>query len=66
MKLSDRSPLWKWREIMEWLYQNKLVDEKERLDNAVFLEHINAALEERDIHIRQTRQDILRQLPGSH
>ena len=46
MKLAEKSPLWKWREITEWLYKNKLIQEKELVVNAAFLENVNAVLEE--------------------
>lgn len=65
MKLSDRSPLWKWREITEWLYQSNMIVEKEIVINAEFLENINAALEERDAHIYKTRQALIRKLTHS-
>lgn len=28
MKLSDRSPFWKWRFVVEWLYKNRIVEDK--------------------------------------
>ncbi len=62
MKLSDRSPLWKWREIVEWLYQCHLIKEKELVENAEFLESMNAVLEERDAKIRKSRQGLLKKL----
>lgn len=55
MKLADKSPLWKWNEIVEWLYYHNLIKEKEPLDRAIFLENLNAALEERDNNVRKTR-----------
>lgn len=61
MKLADKSPLWKWREIVEWLYVNKLIKE-EWVKNAVFLENLNAALEERDSKVRKYRHGLLRKL----
>lgn len=60
MKLSDRSPLWKWREIVEWLYQHHLINEKEAVSDATFLENVNAVLEERDPAIRKLRQGLLK------
>ncbi|HLB43117.1 MAG TPA: DNA-binding protein [Gammaproteobacteria bacterium] len=62
MKLSDKSPLWKWREIAEWLYQNNLIQEKDMIKNAAFLENVNVALEERDIKIKQARHGLLKKL----
>ena len=64
MKLSARSPLWKWHDVAEWLYRNHLIAEKETIDNALFIENINAALEERDATIRKIRKKIIKQLVG--
>ena len=62
MKLAEKSPLWKWREITEWLYKNKLIQEKELVVNAAFLENMNAALEERDVKTRKYRHGLLKKL----
>jgi len=62
MKLSGRSPLWKWREIVEWLYRHNLLNQKEIVENAIFFESINAVLEERDESTRKLRQNLLKQL----
>lgn len=61
MKLEDRSPCWRWREIITWLYENELT-QKEEVDNAYFLAHLNAALEERDPETNKFRQHLLKQL----
>jgi predicted DNA-binding transcriptional regulator AlpA len=61
MKLADKSPLWKWREITEWLYKNKLI-QQELVVNAAFLENVNAALEERDVKTRKYRHGLLKKL----
>ncbi len=63
MKLTDRSPFWRWREIAEWLYDNKLID-KQEVEKAEFLEDINAVLEERDPKIRIARQMLLKEIGG--
>jgi hypothetical protein len=62
MKLSDKSPLWKWREIVEWLYFHNLIKEKELVDKAIFIEHLNAVLEERDQAVRKSRKILLEKL----
>jgi len=66
MKLSDKSPFWKWREVIEWLYDNNLVKEKEAVENALFLETVNAILEERDVKIKQNRQGLLKKFEKLH
>jgi hypothetical protein len=62
--LSGRSPLWKWYEIATWLYMNEVITEKEIVDNAEFIEDINAVLEEHDKKIKKARQELLKELSG--
>jgi len=62
MKLSDKSPLWKWREIAEWLYANKIKLEKELVINAEFIENMNLVLENRNPKSKQYRDSLLKQL----
>jgi hypothetical protein len=61
MKLSERSPCWRWREITAWLYKNELI-KKESVDDANFLAHVNVALEERDPETKRMRCHILSKL----
>lgn len=60
MKLTDKSPLWKWREIVEWLYFHQLIKEKTLLNRAIFLETINAVLELRNAGDRKVCKDLLK------
>lgn len=62
MWLSNKSPFWKWSEIANWLYHNHLITEKEVVTNALFVEHMNAALEERDITARKYRHSLLKKI----
>lgn len=63
MKLSAKSPFWKWREVVEWLFDNKLIiKEKEEVENAYFLETLNAVLEERDVEVRKSRAGLLKKI----
>jgi hypothetical protein len=48
MKLAEKSPLWKWREIVEWLYFHNLIKEKSLLEKAIAIQRLNGVLEERD------------------
>jgi len=66
MKLADRSPFWRWSEITKWLYDNKLLLKKEEVENAYFLMHLNAALEEREPSITRYRQHLLHRLNTSY
>lgn len=61
MKLSDRSPFWKWREITEWLYCNELIS-KNAVEEAEFLENINFVLEERNPRIKIIRQRLIKEI----
>lgn len=65
MKLSDKSPLWKWWEILEWLYQHHLIKEKEKIEDAKFLENVNAALDERDKKVREIRQKLIKKFENA-
>jgi len=60
LKLSNKSPLWKWNEVAEWLYANKIIKQKEIVDAAVFIEDINAALEERNTKAKKNRQELVK------
>lgn len=62
MRLIEKSPLWNWCEVTDWLYQNRIIDNKALVDNALFIENINAALEERDIKTRSIRHNLLERI----
>lgn len=62
MKLWFKSPFWKWIDIANWLYSNHFINEKEIVDNAVFIENLNAVLEERDEKTRKFRNTLLKKL----
>jgi hypothetical protein len=46
MRLSEKSPLWNWSEVVAWLYDNKIINDKELVEKALFFANINAALDE--------------------
>lgn len=62
MKLAEKSPLWRWSEVVQWLYRNHLITDKAMVVEALFIENMNVALEERDKHIRDQRQKLLKKL----
>jgi hypothetical protein len=62
MRLAEKSPLWNWSEVVNWLCENKIVHDKELADNALFLANINAALEERDKKTREIRHRLLEKI----
>lgn len=69
MKLSERSPLWSWRDIIDWYYKIGKLNDKELLAEAAFLNDLQAVLEERgDKDIQASRKNLLKKLedfPGS-
>lgn len=62
MCLAGKSPLWKWSEVVNWLYENKIVKDKTLVETALFFENINAALEERDDRARKIRHHLLQRI----
>jgi len=40
LKLASKSPLWKWSEVVEWLYGNRIIQQQDIVENAVFIEDI--------------------------
>ena len=62
MKISERSPLWRWYEVLQWLHQQSQIQDLQMIETAKFIENINAVLLERDQDVRDYRQKILAQL----
>lgn len=62
MRLAEKSPLWKWSDVTKWLYQNHIIKDMEIVSNAMFIQNINAVLEERDKPIRKIRKELLKKL----
>jgi len=62
MRLSEKSPLWKWNEITEWLYNNKIITDHEIVENSLFIANINGALEECDKNTRDMRHNLLNKI----
>ena len=62
MKLSEKSPLWRWFDIVEWLYTQKKITDTAILEQAKLLEHLNVALLERAVGEKQYRQKLLKKL----
>ncbi len=61
MKLSDCSPLWKWSEVSQWLYQNRIIDDKNIVNQAIFIEDLNASLEVRGVN-KKLREELLKEI----
>lgn len=62
MKLSEKSPFWKWREITEWLFNNHIINEENIVNDAIFVENLNAVLDERNVDIKKLRQKSLKKI----
>lgn len=62
MRLSEKSPLWNWSEVVAWLYDNKIINDKELVEKALFFANINAALDERDRKTRELRHSLLERI----
>lgn len=60
-KLTDKSPFWKWSEITKWLYNNHKIDKTE-VEEAIFIEDLNAVLEQRDAKTGRHRSMLLKKL----
>ncbi len=64
MRLAEKSPLWSWSEVVTWLYDNKIIKDKELVDRALFFANINAVLEEPDKKTREIRHSLLERIAG--
>lgn len=62
MKLSEKSPLWRWCDVVEWLSQQKKIDDPKLLANAKFISHLNVALLERDTVTKRYTQMLIKRL----
>jgi len=58
MRLSEKSPLWNWCEVISWLYKNKIINDIELVNEAFFLANINAVLEEQDVKTKNYRLNL--------
>lgn len=62
MRLSEKSPLWHWNEVVVWLFRNDVIKDQQMLDNALFFANINAALGELDKNARDMRHHLLERI----
>jgi len=61
-RISDKSPMWRWADVAKWLYGQNLIRGPEVIEQAKFIEDINAALEERNPIIKQHRHYLIEKL----
>jgi len=62
MRLSGKSPLWRWYDVVKWLYVQKQIRDAQIVEDAKFIENINVALSARDQSIRKYRRQLLKRL----
>jgi predicted DNA-binding transcriptional regulator AlpA len=62
LKLSERSPMWHWHEVVEWLYQQKKIQDAEIIKDAKCIGEMNLALSERNPKIRKKCNYLIQQL----
>jgi hypothetical protein len=62
MRLSEKSPLWQWNEVVIWLFKNNIIKDKKIVDDALFFSNINAALDELDKKTRDIRHHLLERI----
>lgn len=62
MKLTEKSPLWRWSDVVEWLYIQKKVTDTALLEHAKFIGVLNIALMHRDITTKKQSQKIFKKL----
>ena len=62
LKLSDKSPMWRWYQVVHWLHQQQLIQDEKIVESAKFIAHINAVIAERDPLIKKYRHRILNRL----
>lgn len=62
LKISNKSPLWRWISVAEWFYQQGKIKDRAIIDDANIVEDINAALELRNKDAFTHRKQILQKL----
>lgn len=61
-KLTDKSPLWRWHEVVRWLQQQNKLNDNRAIEFSSVIATINTALQLRNRNIYQETQEILQQL----
>ncbi|MDP3559071.1 MAG: hypothetical protein Q8R79_01790 [Legionellaceae bacterium] len=62
LKISNKSPLWRWSTVAEWFYKQGKIQDHTVIDDANIVEDINAALELRNKKTFNQRTKILSEL----
>lgn len=64
LKISNKSPLWRWSAVAQWFYNQGKISNQDVVDSANIVENINAALELRNINSFEHKKKILNELEG--
>lgn len=59
MRISEKSWLWDWSQVTQWLFANEIIKDKMMVEHAMFISNINGALEEQDQRTRKIRHELL-------
>lgn len=62
LKIANKSPLWRWSTVAEWLYQHGKIKDHAVIEDANIVEDINSALELRNKKSFEHRKKILLEL----
>lgn len=65
LKLSEKSPLWRWYSVVKWLHAQNIIQDTKIIDNAKFLENLNVVLDERNSDLRHYRSELLDKLQNA-
>ncbi len=60
--IQSASPLWRWVDVVQWLYKNHKLTDNKLLVDAQAVDDINGALELRDVTKREKREILLQEL----
>ncbi len=66
MKLDEKSPLWRWYDVAQWLYQQDEITDPEIVTNARFFEAINTAILEQDEKTKAVCHKLAKKLGAIH
>ena len=62
LKLTEKSPLWNWHEIAQWLYDQDIIEDINVVKNAEFIKDLNSILIDRAQSTPKAKKHILNQL----
>ena len=62
LRITNKSPLWRWNAVAEWFYQQGKITNHATIDQATIVEDINSVLELRNQNVFNHRKKILMKL----